>query len=232
MHLISFSQTIIILPKTSDIKIAPACALFVLLFATLVCCQPTELIWGFCCFINFPILPPSQNSYQGEMVATSEHLLSDLALVLSGAGGSNPLHVAGLVSLVNLESSETFVGGVFGQPVSASDHIVHGMRCCRSDWPGFCLFCCFQLSCETTELIQGFFCFINFPISHPHAHAPTLTGISLKRFALGFYKKNRSRLIRPHTPIYQYPQLNPYHTLRSICRTSSNPPPAAPMTSC
>ena len=35
-----------------------AWALFVLLFSTLVCCQPTELIWGFFCFMNFPILPP------------------------------------------------------------------------------------------------------------------------------------------------------------------------------
>ena len=31
--------------------------LFVLLLSTLVCCQPTELIWVFC-FINFPILHP------------------------------------------------------------------------------------------------------------------------------------------------------------------------------
>ena len=35
-----------------------AWALFVLLLSTLVCCQPTELIWAFFCFINFPILPP------------------------------------------------------------------------------------------------------------------------------------------------------------------------------
>ena len=28
----------------------------VLLLATLVCCQPTELILGFFCFINFPII--------------------------------------------------------------------------------------------------------------------------------------------------------------------------------
>ena len=33
-------------------------ALFVLLLSTLVCCQPTELIWAFC-FINFPLIPPS-----------------------------------------------------------------------------------------------------------------------------------------------------------------------------
>ena len=33
-----------------------ALALFVLLLLTLVCCKPTELILGFFCFINFPIL--------------------------------------------------------------------------------------------------------------------------------------------------------------------------------
>ena len=35
-------------------------ALFVLLLSTLLCCQPTELIWVFYCFINFPVLPPPE----------------------------------------------------------------------------------------------------------------------------------------------------------------------------
>ena len=38
-----------------------------------------------------------------------------------------------------------------------------GMRCCRSDWPGLCLFCCYQPSC----VVFVFFCFINFPILPP-----------------------------------------------------------------
>ena len=36
---------------------------FILLLSTLVCCQPTELILGFFCFINFPMLHP-QTSFQ------------------------------------------------------------------------------------------------------------------------------------------------------------------------
>ena len=31
-----------------------------------------------------------------------------------------------------------------------------GMRYCRSDWPGLCLFCCYQPLC----VVLGFFCFI------------------------------------------------------------------------
>ena len=27
----------------------------------------------------------------------------------------------------------------------------HGMRCCRSDWPGLCLFCCYQSSCVVSQ---------------------------------------------------------------------------------
>ena len=39
-----------------------AWALFVLLFSTLVCCQPTELIWVFLFHIYFPILLPPGGS--------------------------------------------------------------------------------------------------------------------------------------------------------------------------
>ena len=41
------------------------------------------------------------------------------------------------------------------------------MRCCRSDWPGLCLFCCYQpLSANRDDL--GFFLFfIKFPILPP-----------------------------------------------------------------
>ena len=39
-------------------------ALFVSLLLTLMCCQPTGLILGSFCFINFPILPPPP-SYAG-----------------------------------------------------------------------------------------------------------------------------------------------------------------------
>ena len=40
-----------------------------------------------------------------------------------------------------------------------------GMRCHRSDWPGFCLFCCYQPSCVVSQQSWfGLFCFIHFPI--------------------------------------------------------------------
>ena len=43
-----------------------------------------------------------------------------------------------------------------------------GMRCCKSDWPGLCLFCCFQPSCawafflfhKCPSFYLFFFCFI------------------------------------------------------------------------
>ena len=40
------------------------------------------------------------------------------------------------------------------------------MRCCRSDWPGLCLFCCYQPLCVVSQQrwFGLFFCFINFPI--------------------------------------------------------------------
>mgnify|MGYP003571741546 CR=1 FL=1 len=43
-----------------------AWAWFVLLLSTLVCCQPTELIWVsfFIYFINFTILPPPPSAWQ------------------------------------------------------------------------------------------------------------------------------------------------------------------------
>mgnify|MGYP003571763443 CR=1 FL=1 len=34
-----------------------------------------------------------------------------------------------------------------------------GMRCCRSDWPGLCLFCCYQPSCVVSQQILGYFGF-------------------------------------------------------------------------
>ena len=39
------------------------------------------------------------------------------------------------------------------------------MRCCRSDWPGLCLFCCCMLSANRVYLSS--FCFIKFPILLP-----------------------------------------------------------------
>ena len=45
-------------------------------------------------------------------------------------------------------------------------HWSDGMRCCRSDWPGLCLFCCYQPLCVVSQQrwFGLFFCFINFPI--------------------------------------------------------------------
>ena len=40
-----------------------------------------------------------------------------------------------------------------------------GIRCCRSDWPGLCLFLSTLVCCQPTELF--FFCFMHFPILPP-----------------------------------------------------------------
>ena len=48
-------------------------ALFVLLFSTFVCFQPTELIWGFFCFINFPFYSPPPLT-QGRPYIEAEHV--------------------------------------------------------------------------------------------------------------------------------------------------------------
>ena len=44
-----------------------------------------------------------------------------------------------------------------------------GMRCCRSDWPGLWLFCCYQLSCVVSQQswFGSFFWFKFFPILPP-----------------------------------------------------------------
>ena len=45
-----------------------------------------------------------------------------------------------------------------------------GMRCCRSDWPGLCFFCCYQPLCVVSQqswFWGVFFFFINFPILLP-----------------------------------------------------------------
>ena len=42
-----------------------------------------------------------------------------------------------------------------------------GMRCCGSDWPGLCLFCCYQPLCVGSQQSWFGFCFINFPILLP-----------------------------------------------------------------
>ena len=57
-----------------------ASALFVLLLSTFVCCQPTELIWIFFCFIKFSILlPPSpQNANSLSWIQTVGHGHSSL----------------------------------------------------------------------------------------------------------------------------------------------------------
>ena len=48
-------------------------------------------------------------------------------------------------------------------------HWSDGMRCCRSDWPGLCLFCCYQPLCVIIQQswFGFFFCFINFLILLP-----------------------------------------------------------------
>ena len=52
--------------------------LFVLLLSTLMCCQPTELIWAFFCFINFPIiLPPPQAQIKQERRRTKAFVRRD-----------------------------------------------------------------------------------------------------------------------------------------------------------
>ena len=69
-----------------------------------------------------------------------------------------------------------------------------GMRCCRSDWPGLCLFCCYQPSCVNSQQswFVLFFCFINFPI---------LLSIPTPRFNLFlFFYFFFSFIISPFTP--------------------------------
>ena len=56
------------------------------------------------------------------------------------------------------------------------------MRCCRSDWPGHFLFCCYQPVCCSQQSWFGLFCFINFPILPPPppqvAHKSTTTQLT------------------------------------------------------
>ena len=64
--------------------------------------------------------------------------------------------------------------------------MVNTVQCCRSDWPGPCLFCCYQPSCVISQQSWiGLFCFINFPILPPpprFLHIPTpLPQRSLRR---------------------------------------------------
>ena len=40
-----------------------------------------------------------------------------------------------------------FTVSLFTPPPHWSD----GMRCCRSDWPGLCLFCCYQPLCVISQ---------------------------------------------------------------------------------
>ena len=53
--------------------------------------------------------------------------------------------------------------GVFG-----GGRALSSMRCCGSDWPGLCLFCCQHLSCVLADRVDfGHFCFITFPTLPP-----------------------------------------------------------------
>ena len=43
-----------------------------------------------------------------------------------------------------------------------------GMRCCRSDWPELCLFCCSQPLCYQPKKVDfGSFCFLIFQFIPP-----------------------------------------------------------------
>ena len=54
------------------------------------------------------------------------------------------------------------------------------MRCCRSDWPGLCLFCCYQPLCVVSQQSWfGFFYFINFPILLPSTPTPNISDLKL-----------------------------------------------------
>ena len=63
------------------------------------------------------------------------------------------------------------------------------MRCCRSDWPGLCLFYCYQPSCAVSQQswFELLFCFINFQILPP----PPPQSVSECR---GFYTRNKTTL--------------------------------------
>ena len=83
-------------------------------------------------------------------------------------GGGKSTYVPHLISpprpLVRVKLTVLMAVFWFRQFSSSSD----GMRCCRRDWPGLCLFCCYQPSCFVSQQ-SGFgsflcMCFIHFPI--------------------------------------------------------------------
>ena len=110
-------------------------------------------------FINLPILlPPRPKDPQfaaphgvcGRVVIDSLHirLAACLARGCPGYGGFTLYFI--ISYCVTWDATHT-----------------HTMRCCRSDWPGLCLFSCYQPLCVVSQQCWfGLFCFINFPILH------------------------------------------------------------------
>ena len=80
-----------------------------------------------------------------------------------------------------------------------------GMRCCRSDGLGLCLFCCYQSSCQPTELILGFFFFITF--SKPPSPLLTIQDSVTSCVALSELNDNGERISRIFRKIPSYFEL-------------------------
>ena len=133
---------------------------FVLLLSTLVCCQPTELI--LVGFINFQFYPCRS--------ASEEATAAWCALQSWGhLGWRNG--VRGQGQLLDAYFQDTFDDVAFELLFieSAILFFFFMITACLFCCLGLVFFCCLSIlvCCQPTELIQGFFCVINFPILLP-----------------------------------------------------------------
>ena len=140
-----------------------AWALLVFLFSTIMC-FPTRVDLGFffLFFIFFPYSPPplpsltQQTPQQPPSRKTATGILWPKPTTALWQLSALPPYCTPQVRWRN---------GIFPHPfLRWSD----GMRCCRIDWPGLCLFCCYQTLCVSQMLANkldcGLLCFINFLI--------------------------------------------------------------------
>ena len=130
-----------------------AWALFVLMFLTLLCYLPTELILGF--FVHkFSNFTPQNPDY----------LTDILTIVLERKTRLYAAKVLGCIihSTYGLQNYRRVEGGGGKQTYM---NISDGIQCCRSDWLGVCLVVDpHVLSANKVDLGFFFFCFINFQL--------------------------------------------------------------------
>ena len=121
--------------------------------------SPSRVDFELFCFIHIHIFssftPPPPDCFHFRWRSWIEPPLC--ARAQNGVSCCHTFGWGGVLLLYNIIRFKLILS-LFIYPHEHLDPLPDGMRCCRSDWPGLCLFCCEQPSClDSQQNWFGFF---------------------------------------------------------------------------